>query len=152
MKLAEALLLRGDIQKRLQLLAERVRSNAVVQQGDKPAENPEKLLRECAGLQKELATLVVRINRTNMKAKLADGRNLMEAVAERDRLKQQHALLLSAAGALKRDPDRYGTREIKWVPQLDGAKLQKQADDVSKTIRELNVRIQEANWKHATEE
>ena len=152
MKLAEALLLRADIQKRVQLLGERVPSNAVVQQGDKPAENPEKLLRECTGLQQELAILVVRINRTNMKAKIADGRNLMEAVAERDRLKQQHALFLGAAGALKRDPDRYGTREIKWVPQLDGAKLQKQADDVSGTIRELNVRIQEANWKHETEE
>jgi hypothetical protein len=30
---------------------------------------------------------------------------------------------------------------------LEVAKLQKQADDLSKSIRELNALIQEANWR-----
>src|SRR5262245_46101487 len=46
----------------------------------------------------------------------------------------------------RKEPARYGVREIKWVATLEVAKLQKQADDLSKSIRELNALIQEANW------
>lgn len=151
MKLAEALLLRADINTRFARLRDRISASAVVQQGDKPPEDAEKLLREAAGLLNNLADLVLRINRTNLRATLADGRTMTEAIAERDRLKLLHSLLLSSAAATKRDADRYGTREIKWVPKLNVGKLQKQADDVSKKIRELNTRIQEANWKHDVE-
>lgn len=151
MKLAEALIVRGDLQTKLNQMLERIRANAVVQQGDKPSEAPEKLLRQAFGMQEELRDLVVRINRSNITAKIADGRTMMEAIAERDRLKQQHAFLTSAASATKREPDRYGMREIKWVAQLPVAKLQKQADDASKELRELNMRIQEANWKNELE-
>jgi len=37
-------------------------------------------------------------------------------------------------------------REIKWKATLDVSKLQKQADDLAKSIRELNGAIQQANW------
>lgn len=152
MKLAEALLLRAEMQSKLQRLRERIAAAAVVQQGDKPAESAEKLLREATGILADHADLVVRINRSNIKHKLADGRTLTEAIAERDRLKQHHSLLLHAADATKREPDRYGLREVKWVVQLDAAKLHKQADDVAGKIRELNARIQESNWKANLEE
>jgi len=33
------------------------------------------------------------------------------------------------------------------VATVDVAKLQKQCDDLSKQLRELNVLIQETNWK-----
>lgn len=152
MKLAEALLIRADIVTRLTAVRERIHGSAVVQQGDKPPENAEKLLLEAMGMLSDLQDVVVRVNRTNLRVKLRDGRTMTEAIAERDRLKQQHSLLIGAAKATKRDPDRYGTREIKWVAQLDVAKLQKQADDVSKKVREINTRIQEANWKHEVDE
>jgi hypothetical protein len=152
MKLAEALLLRAEMQTKLGTLRERIAASAVVQQGDKPAESAEKLLREAAGILGDLEAMIVRIHRTNAKGKLADGRTLTESIAERDRLKQQHALLAHAAASLKRQPEMYSPREIKWVPQLDAAKLHKQADDVSGKIRALNVKIQEANWKIALEE
>ncbi len=41
MKLAEALLLRSDLQKKLASLRERIVANAVVQEGDKPHEAPD---------------------------------------------------------------------------------------------------------------
>lgn len=147
MKLAEALINRADIQTRLTKLTARIRSSAMVQKGEKPPENPEKLLREAMGLIADLKALVVRINRTNLSAKLADGRSLTEAIAERDRLKTQHALLLTVDSACKASPERTGLSEIKWVPQFDSAKLQKQADDVSKKLRELNIKIQKCNWE-----
>jgi len=46
MKLAEALMLRADIQKRIDQLKQRLLRNVKVQEGDRPAENPEALLSE----------------------------------------------------------------------------------------------------------
>lgn len=147
MKLAEALLLRADMQKKLASLRERIAANAVVQEGDKPKEDPEKLLREAMGVIHDLENLVYRINECNLFSKLSDGRTLTAAIAERDALAQQHALIQAAIGGTRREPDRYSMREIKWVAIMDVTKLQKQSDDFAKQIRELNGRIQEANWK-----
>lgn len=146
MKLAEALLLRADMQKKLASLRERIVANAVVQEGDKPHEGPEKLLKEAIGVLGELESLIFRINRCNMSEKLADGRTLTEAIACRDALLQKHSLLQAAISGTRREPDRYSTREIKWVATLDVAKLQKQSDDLAGSIRELNAKIQETNW------
>ena len=46
MKLAEALNLRADLQKRIAALKERLIRNAKVQEGDVPAEDPVILLKE----------------------------------------------------------------------------------------------------------
>ena len=147
LKLAEALLLRADTQKKIASLKERVVANAVVQERDKPHEDPAELLAQAFGAADELEALVTRINRTNLAAKLPDGRSLTEGIARRDTLITRHALLTAAIAGTRKEPDRYGVREIKWVATLKVASLQKQADDLSKQIRELNAQIQETNWK-----
>jgi len=50
MKLGELLILRGDVQTRIQQVRERLVANAIVQEGDKPAEDPGKLLAEARSL------------------------------------------------------------------------------------------------------
>ena len=56
--------------------------------------------------------------------------------------------ILKAAAASSRNQlhNYYSNSEIKWksVMKVDG--LEKQADDVSKKLRELNTAIQAANW------
>jgi hypothetical protein len=146
MKLAEALLLRSDLQKKIASLRDRIVSNAVVQQGDKPHEKPAELMKQAVGALGDLEELVTKINRTNLKAKLPDGRSLTEAIAHRDTLAAQHALYIAAIAGSKKEPDRYSAREIKWVATLEVAKLQKQADDLAKKLRELNGHIQKTNW------
>jgi hypothetical protein len=146
MKLAEALLLRSDLQKKLASLRERIVANAVVQEGDKPHEAPDVLLKEAFGVLAELEDLISRVNKTNLDVKLPDGRTLTEAIARRDTLVGQHALLVASIAGCRKEPDRYGVREIKWVATLEVAKLQKQADDLAKNIRELNGLVQQANW------
>lgn len=42
--------------------------------------------------------------------------------------------------------DRYSRNEIKFVRTIDVGKLQKQIDDLSKELRELDVKLQQANW------
>ena len=147
MKLAEALLLRSDLKKKLASLRERIANNAVVQQGEKPHEDPNKLLKEANGVLDELEKLTLSVNAANQIAKLDDGRSLASLLARRDQLAQQHALLQVAAQATKKEPDRYSLSEIKWVSTVDVAKLQKQSDDLAGRLREFNARIQQANWQ-----
>ena len=147
MKLAEALLLRADLKKKLLSLRERIGRNAMVQEGEAPKEKVEDLLAESTSVLQEQQALVRRINAANETAKLADGRLLADALALRDMLIAQHSLLTSTIAATHKDVDRYSQREIKWVPQIQVSSLQKQADDLSRKIREVNVTIQAANWQ-----
>jgi hypothetical protein len=147
MKLAEAPRLRADMQKNIASLRGRIAANAVVQEGEQPAEDPEHLLLEGAGVIGDLARLMFRINACNLSAKLEDGCSLTEAIAKRDALIPQHAPLEAALEGTRNGLGRYSAREIKWVATSYAKQLQKQADDVSKSIREMNARIQEANWK-----
>ena len=147
MKIAEALLLRADLKKKLASLRERIGANALVQEKEKPHEDPAKLLKEAVGVLGELEEIGLRIDRANQATKLADGRPLAKAVAERDTLAQHHSLLQAAIAASRKEPDRYSMKEIKWVATLDVAKLQKQCDDLAKHLRETNAAIQATNWQ-----
>ena len=147
MKLAEALLLRADLKKKLLSLRERIGRNAMVQEGEVPKEKVEDLLAEATSALQEQQALVRRINAANETAKLSDGRLLADVLAQRETLVAQHSLLTSTITATNKDVDRYSQREIKWVPQIQVSSLQKQADDLSRKIREVNVTIQAANWQ-----
>ena len=147
MKLAEALLLRGDLQKKLASLRERIGQNALIQEGDAVHEDPNKLLKEAFGVLDQFERLIFAVNQANLRHKLPDGRTLTAAIARRDALVLKHSLLQATIASTKLDPDRYSVSEIKWTATLKVAKLQEQSEDVAKEIRELNARIQETNWK-----
>ena len=147
MKLAEALLLRADLNKKLASLRERINRNAIVQEGETPKEKVEDLLAEATSVLEEQQKLVRTINATNESTKLADGRLLADVLALRDTLIARHSLLTATIAATHKDVDRYSQREIKWIVQIDVASLQKQADDLSRKIREVNVTVQAANWQ-----
>lgn len=146
MKVAEALMLRADLQKKLASLRERVARNAVVQDGEQPHEDPEALIGEAVAALEQLESLVCRVNLANTQNKLPDGRTLTEAIARRDALTQQHSLIQAAIAGSNKEPDRYSMSEIKWVATVDIAGLQKRSEDLAQRIRELNAQIQEANW------
>ena len=42
--------------------------------------------------------------------------------------------------------DRFSRNEIKFVRTIDVAALQKQIDELSKQLRELDTHLQQANW------
>jgi len=146
MKLAKALILRAEAQKKLASLRSSIASHCKVQEGTDPQENPADLMNEAFGVIKELRNLVIKINRANTTGKLPDGRSLTEAIGKRDELIQKHSLVLHAIEHSKIEVDRYGMAEIKWVSCLEVKNLRKQADDLAKNIREINFQIQEANW------
>ncbi len=152
MKIAEALMLRSDMQKKLASLRERVGKNALVQQGDEPHEDPAALIAEAFGVLRELERIVFRINQSNAVSRLPDGRTLTEAIARRDTLAAEHSLLQHARESSQSQTSRYSVSEIKWVSVLKVVALQRQSDDIAKALRELNASIQETNWKIELEE
>lgn len=147
MKLAEALLLRADMQKKLASLKSRIAENVKVQDGDEPSESPSDLLTQASLVIGELYALITLIHRTNATAVLANGKTMLTTLTERDELAERHRLLQSAIENTKTEGDRYSYREIKWQKVVDIASLQKQADDIATKLRNLNIELQAANWQ-----
>jgi hypothetical protein len=151
MKLAEALLLRADRSRTFEQLRTRISASARHQEGEQPPEDAQELIRACSGVLDELERLIRQINRTNSATTLSDGRTLTDALAERDVLRLRYSLLTSAAdaasGAGQRGIMLRATRsELKVVSDLDVRVLREQASDLARRTRELDAKIQQANW------
>jgi len=148
MKLAEALILRADCQKRIAQLKARLLTNAKIQEGDAPAETPQELIAELGRVSAELLDLIKRINKTNSVTTLDEGKaTLSDALAERDVLGVQRAAYVELAQTASITHDRYSRSEVKYVSTINVAEIQKRADELAKNYRELDTRIQELNWK-----
>ena len=145
MKLAEALNQRADLQKRIAQLRERLSNNVKVQEGDQPAENPDDLFKELEGSLKQLKGLIVSINRTNQET-VWEGKTLTEMIAEKDVLSMHLGALRATLEAANVRSDRFSRNEIKFVRTIDVNALQKKVDDMSKELRELDSKLQQANW------
>ena len=74
MKLAEALILRADAQKRIQQLRERLSRSARIQEGDTVPEKPDELVEEATRVIADLQVLVKQINRTNAQTQFDETR------------------------------------------------------------------------------
>lgn len=146
MKLAEALLERADLQRRLSQLTQRLQQNAQYQEGEQLAENPHDLLKEYEAVAQKLEQLVVAINLANNRIVLENGQNMVAALAQRERLKAEHSMLISLADAATPTHDRYSRSEIKMISALNVRDLRKQADTIAQQHRQLDTLIQQANW------
>ena len=146
MKLAQALILRADTQKHLEQLKGRLLDNAKMQENERPSEDPKLLLKELDRLSDELFRLILAINLTNSSAKF-EGLSLTEMIAKKDTLSQKASVLREFAKSASQKVDLYSNSEIKILSSVDVAMLQKQIDELSKEIRELDMKLQEANWQ-----
>jgi hypothetical protein len=148
MKLAEGLIQRADDQKRIEQLKSRIVANARVQEGDEPAEDPNVLLAEVERIAADLKELIQRINRTNAATPLEEkGQSIADAIAERDILRLRHGVHAAAADAALIRQDRYSKSEVRFESTMDVAGIRETADDLARAYRELDTRIQEANWR-----
>ncbi len=151
LKLAEALALRADAARRVEQLRARVAGSARYQEGEEPAEDAAELLAEAGETLDELETLIRRINRTNSLTVIDEGFTLTDALARRDVLRLRHALITSAADAAAGRDQRGAVRqlrsELKMLSALPVGELRARADVLAREIREIDVRIQRANWE-----
>ena len=145
MKLAEALQERADLNRRIQQLQQRLNSNAIVQEGEQPAEDPAELLRELDGCVENLERLIARINLTNCRAEV-DGESLTALLARRDALKLKLSIYRDLAYNASQLARRATRTEIKVLSSVSVKDVQKQADNLAKELRLLDNSIQAANW------
>lgn len=148
MKLAEGLLLRADLLKKIEHLQNRIRPVLIVS-GDKlPQEDPEKLLAQLRKAIQDLESLVIRINKTNNETYVEGEGLLMEALAKRDSLKMLAEKLRNIRYAAQ--INNSGESDLKTT--IDIKKLQSEMDQTGRAFRELDSKIQEINWQTVLKE
>ena len=147
MKLAEALSIRKDLQKRIQQIGKRLEDNVKVQEGDEPAENPNELMKELDECLTKLEELMWRINLTNVKTTNAAGTTVTQLMAEKDILTMRLSTLRNMFDRASSQRDRYSLSEIKIVTIVDVKQLSKQIDDYSAKLRKLDMEIQTLNFQ-----
>ena len=151
MKLAEGLALRADAAHRVEQLRSRIAGSARYQEGEEPPEDATALLAEAGAALDELQILIRRINRTNAAAEIGADGTITDALARRDVLRLRHAVVTTAADAAAGNSHggigRQLRSELKMLASLPVAELRAQADEIARELRELDIRIQRANWE-----
>ncbi len=155
MKLAEALTARADLQRRIEQLRARITANARYQEGEEPAEDAAALLTEADADLTRLRDLIRRINATNARLDMGADGTMTDALATRDVLRLRHSLLADAAAAASGSANpgfRQMRSELRQLAALPVAPLRERADATAQELRELDNRIQQANWTNDLEE
>ncbi|KNY07829.1 DIP1984 family protein [Microbacterium sp. GCS4] len=153
MRLAEALTARADLQRRVEQLRARITANARYQEGEEPAEDASALLVEAEEALEALRGLIGRINATNARLDLGVDGTMTDALAARDVLRWKHSVLADAAAAASGTAGfRQMRSELRQLSALPVAPLRVRADETARELRELDNRIQQANWTHDLEE
>ncbi|MFC4304400.1 DIP1984 family protein [Cohnella boryungensis] len=147
MKLAEALVLRADAQKKIAQLRQRLERVVKVQEGETPAEDPQTLLAELEHTLDEQTKWIRQINQTNAMTTFVEGLSISDALAERDRMMQHRKLLGDVLEQASIKQDRFSRSEVKFERTVDVVQIQAKADELSKAYREYDFRIQELNWR-----
>lgn len=145
MKLAEALAMRSDLQKRASQLQNRLLNNAKVQEGEKPSEDPQLLLSELSEVMTQLEDLITRVNLTNSRT-VDGGQSLTALLSRRDCLSRRVEILRSFLSSASSLVSRSTRGEVKVFSTVDVPALQKEVDSLSKELRQLDTRIQGLNW------
>jgi hypothetical protein len=146
MRLAEALQERADLVRRIEELKRRIANNVLVQEGEKPAEDPAELLKELDSCMQRMEELIASINITNARTRVK-GTTLTEMIARKDVLQLKISAYRDAVYQASLSTSRARGTEIKVKPLLRAADLQKQIDLMSKELRETDNLLQETNWK-----
>ncbi len=147
MKIAEALILRADCQRRVAELKNRIVTNALVQEGEAPAEDPQTLIEEHERVAADLLLLVQLINATNSATTVEDGQTMTNALALRDSLRLRHKMFEALATTAASRGDRYSRAEIKSVPTIAVSAIRPRMDAIAREFRALDTKIQGLNWQ-----
>ncbi|HEY7802388.1 MAG TPA: DIP1984 family protein [Dehalococcoidia bacterium] len=144
--LADALIMRADLQRRITQLKERLLRNAKIQEGDAPAEDPADLMRQLEDVTANLVSLIQRINRTNSTSMLDDGMSISDAIARRDGIRTRHQIYRELAAAATITQGRTTRSEVKFRSTVSVKDVQRIADDLAREYRDLDTQIQSINW------
>lgn len=152
MRLAEALVERKELKKELQDLSSRITSSYSRNEDEEEYENTTELLQKFVSTSNRLTSLVIQIQNTNNMTtinsnnKQYSGYTISQLIEQRNHisaLRNLHStLLLSGRGGSYRSTKD----ELKTVYSIPQEEIRKQYDKLSKTYREIDFILQEANF------
>ncbi len=145
MKLAEALQERADINRKIEQLKDRLKNNVLVQEGEKTAEEPEKLKQELDMAVERLEYLISHINLTNCQVEV-NGQTLTELIAKKDALSLKIHVYKDTVYTGSQTSYRARNTEIKIKPAIVVTDWQAEIDKMAKELRLLDNKLQESNW------
>ena len=145
MKLAEALQERADLNRRIEQLKYRLLDNALVQEGEEPAEDPNDLLEQLNADINSLEALIAQINLKNASVTV-EGKTLTELIAQRDMLNVRIDAYRQLISSASTPYERARNSEIRIISAVNVRELQKKSDAISKELRQLDNLIQSTNW------
>ncbi|MCR5794690.1 MAG: DIP1984 family protein [Solobacterium sp.] len=145
MKLAEALQERADLNRKIEQLRTRINNNVLMQEGEKPAEDPGELIAELNASLNRLQELIALINLKNALV-VHNGKTLTELLAERDILTKKISVYQDMVETASENVQRARMSEIRILSAVNVRELQQQTDAFSKQLRLLDNTIQEINW------
>lgn len=145
MKLAEALIVRADLQTKIAQLQKRLEVNVKIQEGDAPSEKPDELFKELNNCINELESIIKKINKTNSATQI-NNKTISDIIAEKDMISKKCAIYQSICNVASNKIDRYSNKEIRIINTINIADIQKQADALSKKHREIDTLLQNTNW------
>ena len=136
----------ADLNRNIEQLQSRLNNNVLVQEGEEPAEDPQKLKEMLDESIARLAYLIKCINQTNCQT-IIDGKSLTELIAQKDALSLKiHAykdIVYTAAQSVYRARNT----EIKIKQTINVASWQAEIDQMAKNLRLLDNKLQENNWQ-----
>ena len=142
MKLAEGLLLRADLLKKIEHLQNRIKPVLIVSDDKQPQEDPIVLLAQLRKAIQDLELIIVRINKTNNET-IVEGEGLLyEALDKRDTLK----MLSEKLRNIRQAAQIYNTGETNLKATISIKNLQIEMDQTGRAFREIDSKIQEINW------
>lgn len=145
MKLAEALQERADLKRNISDLSDRLERVALVQEGEKPVEDPKTLLKALDESVNRMEYLMAAINHTN-DVTMVDGMTLTALIARKDALMLRQSVYKKLAQEAGYNTSRARGTEIKVMPAVKVTEIQKEVDRMAKEVRTLDNLLQETNW------
>ena len=145
MKLAEALQERADLKRGIANLRERLERVVLVQEGEKPLEDPQELMRMLDESIRRLEYLMSAINHTNDVTE-TNGMTLTQLIAKKDALMLRVSAYKDLVEAAGYNTRRARGTEIRILSAVNVPEIQKEIDRMSKKIRQLDNLLQESNW------
>jgi len=151
MKIAEALIRRSDLQKKVGELRERINNSLYIVEGEDEGEDVAELFTKANDTVHELEDLIRRVNKTNMATVFeAEGVSgtIMDAPARRESLSMRSKTVTEAIS----NTSSSGRRRLFYDDRAPGkltvsvANLRREADELAAQIRRLDLAIQQVNW------
>lgn len=147
MKLAELLIERAELQRRIADLSKRMNRYATVQDGDEPPFEQNKVLNTVDQLHAQLESIIMKINHANNSTEFEDHASLADAIVQRDMFKSRRKIYSDLIDSAQIKEARYSKSEIRFVATIEVENVLRIADELSKSIRIIDSRIQAKNWE-----